>query len=139
MLEGGSVAVDGEGTLITTEQCLLHPNRNPGLSHAEIEAGLRRYLGVERIVWIPFGLADDDDTDGHAFSESSSASLVCTPVLDDGVSPNSCANARICAAESRCTCKAGFFTCEPRRPATGCFTVGEHRRRPVPVRHDRLA
>ncbi len=65
VLEGGSVAVDGEGTLITTEQCLLHPNRNPGLTRAEIEAGLRHYLGVERVVWIPFGLADDDDTDGH--------------------------------------------------------------------------
>jgi agmatine deiminase len=65
VLEGGSVAVDGEGTLITTEQCLLHPNRNPGLTRAEIEDGLRAYLGVERIIWIPFGLADDDDTDGH--------------------------------------------------------------------------
>lgn len=65
VLEGGAIAVDGEGTLITTEQCLLNPNRNPGLSRVEIEAGLQRYLGVERIVWIPFGLADDDDTDGH--------------------------------------------------------------------------
>ena len=65
VLEGGAIAVDGDGTLIATEQCLLHPNRNPGLTRAEIETGLQRYLGVERVVWIPFGLADDDDTDGH--------------------------------------------------------------------------
>jgi agmatine deiminase len=65
VLEGGSIAVDGEGTLITTEQCLLNPNRNPGLTRAEIEDGLRAYLGVERIVWVPFGLSDDDDTNGH--------------------------------------------------------------------------
>jgi agmatine deiminase len=65
VLEGGSLAVDGQGTLITTEQCLLDPNRNPHLSRAEIEDGLKAYLGVHRVIWIPFGLADDDDTDGH--------------------------------------------------------------------------
>jgi agmatine deiminase len=65
VLEGGAIAVDGEGTLVATEQCLLHPNRNPDLTRAQIEDGLRTYLGVERIIWIPFGLADDDDTDGH--------------------------------------------------------------------------
>jgi agmatine deiminase len=65
VLEGGAVAVDGNGTLIATEQCLLHPNRNPGLTRTQIEDGLHRYLGAERVIWIPFGLADDDDTDGH--------------------------------------------------------------------------
>jgi agmatine deiminase len=65
VLEGGAITVDGEGTLITTEQCLLHPNRNPRLTRAQIEEGLHHYLGVERVIWIPFGLADDDDTDGH--------------------------------------------------------------------------
>ena len=65
ILEGGSIAVDGEGTLITTEQCLLHPNRNPALSRAQIEARLRETLGVERIVWLGLGLVEDDDTDGH--------------------------------------------------------------------------
>jgi agmatine deiminase len=65
VLEGGSITVDGEGTLITTEQCLLNPNRNPDLSRAQIEAELRARLGVERIVWLPHGHFDDRDTDGH--------------------------------------------------------------------------
>jgi agmatine deiminase len=65
ILEGGSIAVDGEGTLITTEQCLLHPSRNPGLAREQIEARLRETLGVERIVWLGLGLVEDDDTDGH--------------------------------------------------------------------------
>jgi agmatine deiminase len=65
VLEGGSIAVDGEGTLITTEQCLLHPNRNPTLSRSIIELELRTQLGIETMVWVPFGLADDDGTDGH--------------------------------------------------------------------------
>jgi agmatine deiminase len=65
VLEGGAIAVDGEGTLVTTEQCLLNPNRNPGMSRAQIEAGLREQLGVERIVWLGRGLVEDRDTDGH--------------------------------------------------------------------------
>jgi len=65
VLEGGSVFVDGEGTLITTEQCLLNPNRNPALSRIEIEGGLRDFLGVEVVVWLEFGHSADRDTDGH--------------------------------------------------------------------------
>ncbi len=65
VLEGGSIAVDGEGTLITTEQCLLNPNRNPTWTREEIEGELRRTLGVETIVWLPFGVAEDSVTDGH--------------------------------------------------------------------------
>jgi agmatine deiminase len=65
VLEGGAIAVDGTGTLVTTEQCLLHPNRNPDLSRAEIEAALHDWLGAERIVWLAAGLVEDRDTDGH--------------------------------------------------------------------------
>lgn len=64
ILEGGSIHVDGEGTLITTEQCLLNRNRNPGLTREQIEDVLAGYLGVERIIWLGQGL-EDDDTDGH--------------------------------------------------------------------------
>jgi agmatine deiminase len=65
VLEGGSICVDGEGTLITTEQCLLNPNRNPELERAQIEALLADYLGAETVIWLPHGLAEDNDTDGH--------------------------------------------------------------------------
>jgi agmatine deiminase len=85
VLEGGSIAVDGEGTLVTTEQCLLNPNRNPTMSREEIEDGLREYLGVERIVWLGRGLIEDRDTDGHidlvaAFTRPGEALLqTCAP------------------------------------------------------------
>jgi agmatine deiminase len=65
ILEGGSITVDGEGTLITTEQCLLEEHRNPQLAREEIEAELRAQLGVERVIWLGLGLVEDDDTDGH--------------------------------------------------------------------------
>jgi agmatine deiminase len=65
VLEGGAIAVDGAGTLLTTEQCLLHPNRNPGLGREEIERALRDHLGVERVVWLGRGLVEDRETDGH--------------------------------------------------------------------------
>jgi agmatine deiminase len=65
VLEGGSICCDGAGTLLTTEQCLLNPNRNPELSRAEIEDTLERFLGVDRVVWLGQGLVEDRDTDGH--------------------------------------------------------------------------
>jgi agmatine deiminase len=65
VLEGGSILTDGEGTLLTTEQCLLNPNRNPSMSREEIEQALRDQLAVERLVWLGLGLLEDRDTDGH--------------------------------------------------------------------------
>jgi agmatine deiminase len=65
VLEGGSIASDGEGTLITTEQCLLHPTRNPGRSREQIAQRLREALGVHTVVWLGQGLIEDLDTDGH--------------------------------------------------------------------------
>ena len=65
VFEGGSLTVDGEGTLVTTTQCLMHPNRNPDLTKFEIETRICAELGVSTVVWLPYGLADDDDTDGH--------------------------------------------------------------------------
>jgi len=64
ILEGGSFHVDGEGTLMTTEQCLLNPNRNPHLSRPEIEEHLKNFLGVDEIIWLKQGVVDDI-TDGH--------------------------------------------------------------------------
>jgi len=65
VLEGGAITVDGAGTLVTTEQCLLHPNRNPRATRRRIEAVLEDALGVREVVWVPYGLELDDDTDGH--------------------------------------------------------------------------
>lgn len=65
VLEGGSIAVDGDGFLVTTEQCLVNENRNPDMSRAAIESTLGEMLGVERTVWLGEGLAEDADTDGH--------------------------------------------------------------------------
>src|SRR5690606_32672267 len=64
VLEGGAIHVDGEGTVLTTEQCLLNPNRNPQLTREEIEAHVLKYLGAQQVIWLPQGLKDDD-TDGH--------------------------------------------------------------------------
>ena len=64
VLEGGSIDVNGAGTLLTTESCLLNPNRNPALSRAEIEEWLEYYLGVSSVLWLGEGIAGDD-TDGH--------------------------------------------------------------------------
>jgi agmatine deiminase len=65
VLEGGSFLVDGQGRLVTTEQCLLDPNRNPDLDRSAIEDALRSYLGVTDVIWLGPGLVDDRDTDGH--------------------------------------------------------------------------
>lgn len=64
VLEGGSIDTNGEGLLLTTEQCLLNPNRNPHLSKKDIESYLKKYLGVQKILWLEEGIVGDD-TDGH--------------------------------------------------------------------------
>jgi agmatine deiminase len=64
VLEGGSIDVNGAGALITTEQCLLNPNRNPRLGRADIERVLRDALGIDQVIWLGEGIVGDD-TDGH--------------------------------------------------------------------------
>ncbi|HZZ19446.1 MAG TPA: agmatine deiminase family protein [Opitutaceae bacterium] len=64
VLEGGSIDVNGTGLVLTTEACLLNPNRNPGMSRNEIEHGLRDFLGTNEVIWLGKGIAGDD-TDGH--------------------------------------------------------------------------
>jgi len=64
VLEGGAIEVDGTGLAVTTEQCLLNPNRNPRMDRTEIESHLRRDLGIDELLWLGDGLANDH-TDGH--------------------------------------------------------------------------
>jgi agmatine deiminase len=64
ILEGGAIHVDGEGTLLTTEDCLLNSNRNPHLTRPEFEMLLHDYLGVKQVIWLGQGL-QDDETSGH--------------------------------------------------------------------------
>jgi len=64
VMEGGAIDVDGQGTLMTTEQCLLNPNRNPGRSRQEMEEVLQNYTGASQFIWLNAGILGDD-TDGH--------------------------------------------------------------------------
>ena len=89
VLEGGSILTDGEGTLLATEQCLLHPNRNPRMGRRDIERELGARLGVEKVIWLPRGLHGDTDTDGHvdnlaAFAAPGTVLLAWT---DDAADP----------------------------------------------------
>lgn len=84
VLEGGSIEVNGEGVLLTTESVLLNENRNPDLSKDEIEQRLKDYLGVEKIIWLKKGLAGDD-TDGHVddLSRFLDSGTILTMIVDD--------------------------------------------------------
>ncbi len=87
ILEGGAVHVDGRGTCLTTEECLLNPNRNPQLTRAEIEALLCRYLGVRKVIWLGRGVYRDE-TDGHVdelacFTSPGVVALTWTEDRDD--------------------------------------------------------
>jgi agmatine deiminase len=89
VLEGGSIDVNGAGVVMTTEQCLLHPNRNPGRSKREIEQALRDHLGVSDVLWLGEGVAGDD-TDGHIddISRFVSETTIVTVVEEDPADAN---------------------------------------------------
>jgi len=89
VMEGGSIDVNGRGTLLTTEACLLNPNRNPELTRDRIEQFLRAYLGVEHILWLGDGIAGDD-TDGHVddLTRFVDPSTVVTVVEEDRTDEN---------------------------------------------------
>ncbi len=89
ILEGGAIDVDGTGLVVTTEQCLLNPNRNPGLSKDQIETRLRDDLGLDRILWLGEGLLNDH-TDGHVdnLARFVGENRLAIPVAADGDDPN---------------------------------------------------
>ncbi len=89
VLEGGAIDGNGAGTLLTTEQCLLNPNRNPGCTRSEIEATLRSSLGVRDVHWLGEGIVGDD-TDGHVddIARFVDATTVVAAVEDDPADDN---------------------------------------------------
>lgn len=89
ILEGGSIDVNGAGTLLTTEQCLLNPNRNPALDRAQIEERLRLLFGVRQVLWLGDGIIGDD-TDGHVddITRFVATDTVVTVVEPDPADPN---------------------------------------------------
>ncbi len=89
VMEGGSIDVNGKGTLVTTEACLLNPNRNPHLNQAQIEQYLRSYLGVTNILWLGDGIVGDD-TDGHVddLTRFTAHDTIVTVVEDDPADAN---------------------------------------------------
>jgi agmatine deiminase len=89
VMEGGSIEVNGRGTVLTTEACLLNPNRNPSLNKAEIETYLQEYLGVQQVLWLGEGIVGDD-TDGHIddLSRFINPTTIVTVVEDDPADEN---------------------------------------------------
>ncbi len=89
VLEGGSIHVDGQGLLLTTEECLLNENRNPGLSKAQIEDLLKAWLGVRELIWLDRGIYGDE-TDGHVDNVACFASpgTVVIQTSEDPEDPN---------------------------------------------------
>jgi len=89
ILEGGSIEVDGEGTALVTEQCLLNPNRNPHHSKDDIEEILCEYLNVEKVLWLGSGI-EGDDTDGHIddITRFVSPAVVVTCIENDTTDSN---------------------------------------------------
>jgi len=90
ILEGGSVESDGAGTLMTTQQCLLNPNRNSQLGQAAIEHALQQYLGAERIFWVDQPNLSGDDTDAHidTLARFCSANTLAYTSCDDTTDPH---------------------------------------------------
>lgn len=89
VLEGGSIDVNGKGTCLTTEQCLLNSNRNPKLSRGNIEKKLKDYLGAVKVIWLKAGI-QGDDTDGHVddIARFVNTRTVVTAIENDRADPN---------------------------------------------------
>jgi len=89
VLEGGAIECDGTGLCVTTEACLLNPNRNPGMDRGEVESHLRRDLGLDRVLWLGDGLVNDH-TDGHVdnLARFVAPGVLAVPLASDAADPN---------------------------------------------------
>ncbi|MCB9680125.1 MAG: agmatine deiminase family protein [Alphaproteobacteria bacterium] len=132
VLEGGSVEVDGEGTVLTTRQCLLHPNRNPGLDQAAVEAALHDALGTRKVLWLDEGLLNDH-TDGHVdtIARFVAPGVVVCMAPSGPDDPNAQVLERIAADLAAMTDAAGRALQVVRIPSPGRVVDGEGRIMPA--------
>ena len=121
ILEGGAIDGDGTGLVVTTEQCLLNPNRNPQLSREEIEARLRRDLGFTRVLWLGEGLINDN-TDGHVVNLARfvAPNTLCLPRATGKDDPNTAIY-----ADAKARAEAAGVTVK-QIPSPGLVTSGDH-------------
>lgn len=106
VLEGGSIHTDGKGTLIATESCLLSPGRNPDLNKKDIEDVLKKYLGIKKVIWIPYGIYNDE-TNEHvdnvcAFTSEENVVLAWTDDENDPQYEMSMANLKVLQSATDC-------------------------------------
>ncbi len=127
VLEGGSIHVDGEGTVLTTEQCLLHPNRNPGLTREGVERTLCAYLGAEKVVWLGEGVYNDE-TDGHIDNIACfvAPGVVALTVSEDAADPQYAISQDAIARLRAATDARGRSLEVVTLPAPGPILIGEN-------------
>ena len=134
ILEGGALDHDGQGTILTTRQCLLNPNRNPGWTEAEAEAALRRALGARKVLWLGDGLLNDH-TDGHVdnLARFVAPGVVACPVARGRGDPNDEVYAEVARTLSSMTDADGRPIRVLPLPSPGF--VGDEDGKPVPASH----
>ena len=143
VLEGGSIHVDGEGTVLTTEECLLNRNRNPDLTRAQIEQALRDYLGADTVIWLGSGLFNDE-TDGHVDNLACFVrpGVVLLSWSDDEDDPSYAASRDALARLQRARDAGGRELEVIRMPAPGPLLITDEEAagiRPVPGSRPRVA
>ena len=134
ILEGGALDHDGQGTIVTTRQCLLNPNRNPGWTEAQAEAALATSLGARKVLWLGDGLLNDH-TDGHVdnLARFVAPGVIACPISWGRNDPNDAVYDAIAGALSEMTDATGAPLKLLRLPSPGF--IGDEDERPIPASH----
>ena len=134
ILEGGALDHDGQGTIVTTRQCLLNPNRNPGWTEAEAEAALMASLGARKVLWLGDGLLNDH-TDGHVdnLARFVAPGVIACPIAWGRNDPNDDVYDAIARTLSEMTDATGARLKLLRLPSPGF--IGDEDEKPIPASH----
>ena len=134
ILEGGALDHDGQGTIVTTRQCLLNPNRNPGWTEAAAEAALAKSLGARKVLWLGDGLLNDH-TDGHVdnLARFVAPGVVACPIAWGRGDPNDEVYDAVAKALSEMTDATGAPLKLLRLPSPGF--IGDEDEKPIPASH----